>query len=89
MGLDTVEFVLLAEKEFGVKLSDSEVGMVATVGEFTELIHQKLLPKYGLEPCPHQDEIYNRIKNLLIMQFAIPEAKVSRNARFTDDLQMD
>lgn len=89
MGLDTVEFVLLAEKEFGLQLPDEEVSLVATVGEFTDLIHQKLLSKHGLKPCPNQDEIYNRIKNLLIKQFATPEAKISRNARFADDLQMD
>ena len=89
MGLDTVEFVLLAEKEFGLQLPDDEVSLVATVGEFSDLIHQKLLAKHGLNPCPSQNEIYNTIKNLLIKKFTTPEAKISRDARFVDDLQMD
>jgi acyl carrier protein len=89
MGLDTVEFVILAEKEFDLKLPDDEVSLVATVGEFTDLIHQKLMTKHGLKSYPSQDEIYNIIKNLLIKKFATPEAKISRNARFVDDLQMD
>lgn len=89
MGLDTVEFVLLAEKEFGLNLPDDEVSFVRTVGEFTDLIHQKLLTKHGLKSCPSQDEIYNTIKNLLIKQFTMPEAKISRGARFIGDLQMD
>jgi acyl carrier protein len=89
MGLDTVEFVLLAEKEFALELPDNEVSLVATVGEFTDLIHQKLLSKQGLKHCPSEDEIYNRIKSLLIKQFAISEAKISRNAHFVDDLRMD
>ncbi len=89
MGLETVEFVILAEKEFELKLPDDEVGLVTTVGEFTDLIHHKLMSKHGLKSYPSQDEIYNIIKNLLIKQFATPEAKISRNARFVDDLEMD
>ena len=89
MGLDIVEFVLLTEKEFDLKLSDDEVGLVVTVGGFSDLIHQKIIVKHGLKPCPSQNEIYYRIKNLLIKQFAIPEALISRSARFVDVLQMN
>jgi acyl carrier protein len=89
MGLDTVELVLLAEKEFGLQLPDNEVSLVSTVGELADLVHQKLMLKHGLKLCQSQDEIYNIIKNLLIEQFATPEAKISRDARFADDLQMD
>ena len=89
MGLDTVEFVILAEKEFGLQLPNNEVSLVATVGNFTDLIHQKLIVKNGLKPCQSQDEIYSIIKNLLIKQFATPEAKITRDARFVDDLNMD
>ena len=89
MGLDTVEFVIFSEKEFGLQLSDNEVSLVNTVGEFTDLIHQKLIVKHGLKPCQSQDEIYSIIKNLLINQFATPEAKITRDARFVDDLNMD
>ena len=52
MGLDIVEFVLLTEKEFDLKLSDDEVGLVVTVGGFSDLIHQKIIVKHGLKPCP-------------------------------------
>lgn len=89
MGLDTVEFVLLAEKEFALNLPDNEVSLISTVGEFTDLIHQKLIVKQGLKHSPSQDKIYNIIKSLLIVQFSIPEAKISQSARFVDDLQMD
>lgn len=89
MGLDTVEFVILAEKEFELQLLDDEVSLVATVGDFTDLIHQKLLIKHGLKTCPSQNEIYDTIKSLLIKQFATPEVKISRDARFVQDLQMD
>jgi acyl carrier protein len=89
LGLDTVEFVLLAEKEFDLKLPDDEVSLITTVGEFTDLIHRKLMAKHGLKHCPSKDEIYMAIKSLLIKQFATPEAKISRDARFRHDLQMD
>ncbi|MBC7757196.1 MAG: hypothetical protein H7Z20_11285 [Bdellovibrio sp.] len=89
MGLDTVEFVLLAEKEFDLQLPDDEVSLVATIGDYADLVHQKLIVKHGIKPCPSQNEVYSRIKNLLIQQFAIPEALISRNASFVNDLQMD
>jgi acyl carrier protein len=87
--LDTVEFIILTEKEFGLQLPDNEVSLVVTVGEFTDLIHQKLIIKHGLKSCQSQDEIYNIIKNLLIKQFSISETKISRDARFVQDLKMD
>ena len=89
MSLDAVEFVLLVEKAFDLKLPDDEVSLVATVGELSDLIYQKLIAKHGFKACPSQDEIYNTIKNLLIKQFAMPEAKISRSARFVDNLKMD
>ena len=55
MGLDTVKFILLAEIELDLKLGDDEVSLVATIGEFSNLVQQKLNVKHGLKPCPSKD----------------------------------
>lgn len=89
MGLDTVEFVLAAEKEFGLKLPDDEVSAICTVGEFSDLVHQKLLIKHGLAHCLSNEAVLARIKQLLFEHQAIPENKVTRESRFVQDLGMD
>jgi hypothetical protein len=65
--LDTVEFIILTEKEFGLQLPDNEVSLVVTVGEFTDLIHQKLIIKHGLKSCQSQDEIYNKLAETRVL----------------------
>ena len=40
--LNHVRLVLAVQKAFGVKFSASEIGKLANVGEFVELIHAKL-----------------------------------------------
>ena len=89
MGLDTVEFVVRAEKEFGLKLPDDEVSLIYTVGEFTELIHQKLLIKHGIKHCPSNEAVFEIIKKLLFEEQNISGDRISRNSRFVDDLHMD
>ena len=49
MGLDTVEIVLWAEKEFSIAITDADAGEVSTVGDFSQLIYNLLLIKNGLK----------------------------------------
>ena len=89
MGLDTVEFVIRCEKEFGLKLPDDELSLIYTVGEFTDLVHQKLLVKHGLKHCSSNEAVLDKIKTLLIEEQGISESVITRNARFVEDLHMD
>jgi acyl carrier protein len=89
MGLDTIEFVMAAEKEFGLQLPENEVSLIYTVGEFTNLIHQKLLAKHGLHPCPSSDVVFDKIKALLVKEQGLSEHKIQRTSRFVQDLRMD
>jgi acyl carrier protein len=89
MGLDAVEFVLQSEKAFGLELPDEEVGSVSTVGEFADLIHQKLLDKFGVDNSPNSEAVFEKVKALLIEKQSVPERIIFRHSRFVQDLHLD
>lgn len=89
MGLDAIEFVMAAEKEFGLQLPDNEVSLIYTVGEFTTLIHQKLLAKHGLNLCPSNDAVFDKIKALLAKEQGLSKHEILRTSRFVQNLRMD
>ena len=89
MGLDSVEIILWAEKEFGIAITDVDAGEVSTVGDFSLLINQLLLAKHGLKNTTSEDIIYNKIKTMLIKQYLIKESQIGRNAKFVQDLRLE
>ena len=88
MGLDTVEIVLWAEKEFELQLPDEEVSQIYTVGEFSDYLHRKLRTKHGFKPCASNEHIFNKIKAILIKDYAASEYKITTGAKFIDDLNL-
>ena len=89
MGLDTVEIILWAEKEFDIAITDAEAGEVSTVGDFSLLIYNLMLAKYGLKNTTNEDIIFNKIKALLIKQYLIKESQIGRNAKLVQDLRLE
>lgn len=89
MGLDIIEFVMRTEKVFDISLPDEELSNITTVGEFADLIHQKLLVERNLKHCPSNEAVYEIIKAVLIKEQGIAENSITRNARFVQDLHMD
>ena len=89
MGLDTVEIILWAEKEFDIAITDAEAGEVSTVGDFSLLIYNLMLAKYGLKNTTNENIIYNKIKALLVKQYLIKESQIGRNAKFVQDLRLE
>ena len=89
MGLDTVEIILWAEKEFDIAITDAEAGEVSTVGDFSLLIYNLMLAKYGLKNTTNENIIYNKIKALLVKQYLIKESQISRDAKFIQDLRLE
>ncbi len=89
MGLDTVEILLWAEKEFGIAITHADAGEVSTVGGFTLLIYHLMLAQHGLKNTTSEEIIYNKIKALLIKQYGIKESQISRDAKFIQDLRLD
>ena len=89
MGLDTVEIVLWAEKEFGIAITDADAGEVSTVGDFSQLIYNLLLIKNGLKNSINEEIVYNKIKTLLIKQYLVKESQINRNVTVIADLRLD
>ena len=84
-----MEFVLSAEKEFDLQLPNDELSLINTVGELTDLIHQKLLNKHGFKPCPSNDYVYEKIKDLLVERQGLVKNSIIRTSRLVLDLYMD
>jgi len=89
MGLDIVEFVLAAEKAFDVALPDEELSLITTVGELTDLIEQKLLAKQGMGTRLINEDIYLKIKTLLVEKQGLSEKDIVHSSRFVQDLHMN
>ena len=90
MGLDTVEFILWAENEFEIQISeaDADAESILTVGQFSTWVHHKLLDLHGSSASP-EAEIFERIKNFLTAEFKIAPEKISRSSYFVQDLRLD
>ncbi len=88
MGLDTVEFVLWAEREFQIDIPDKEAEHILTVGQFSTYAHRKLLVKHGFKAMP-EHEVFERIKRHLISAFKVAPEKVNYDSHFVKDLKLD
>lgn len=89
MGLDIVEFVLATEKAFDLSLPDAELGSITTVGEFTDLVHKKLIEKHGQNQPLSNEMVFAKIKTLLVKMQGLQENNILRSSRFVQDLKMD
>lgn len=89
MGLDAVEIVLWAEKEFEITIADAEAGEVSIIGDFCQLIFKQLVLKNGLKNTISEEVIYNKIKQMLIKQYAVKGNIISRHAKFIQDLRLE
>lgn len=87
MGLDTVETVLWAEKEFKIDIPDADAAEILTVGQFSSYIHQKLLLQKGFT-APSENKVFEEIKAFLVMQFDMKPEWITRDVEFIRDLGM-
>ena len=87
MGLDTVEIVLWAEKEFGVEMPDQEVTNIYTVGEFATYIATKVNESKGTS-FDYAD-ILPKLLEVLETDYGVDKDKVTLNSRFVQDLVFD
>lgn len=87
MGLDTVEFLLHAEKELGIKITDEEASKILTVGDFSALCYQKLI----LKPNNHLNEaqIFSILQRILQENFVNPSTEIKREHFIVKDLCLE
>jgi acyl carrier protein len=88
LGLDTVEFILWAEKEFQIEIPAEDAEVILTVGQFSNYVYRKLLTTHGFK-SPTEQNIFGRIKNHLASEFRIAPDKINFDSRFVKDLGLD
>lgn len=88
MGLDIVEFVMWAEKEFEIENPDKDAEKILMVGEFSKYVHRKLSDMHGSSATP-EAEIFDRIKKFLVIEFRIAPDKINHGSYFVKDLRLD
>ena len=86
MGLDTVEFILFAEKEFAIALPDSKLAEIRTIGEFVSLVEEQC-SLAGQET--NRTAVFEWVKRTLVSRFEVPEPKITPSAEFVRDLGLD
>ena len=88
MGLDTIEFVLWAEKEFEIDFPDQDAASIFTVGEFTSYVHGRLLDIQGTDALG-EEAIFQRVKEFLVTNFRLSPDKISSDSHFINDIRLD
>ena len=88
MGLDSVEFVLEAEKRFGLDIPDEDAAANETVGQFSRYIHNRLVCR-DAAAAADQSAVFERVCDQLERQFRIDRRLLRRDSRFVKDLGLD
>lgn len=88
MGLDTVEFILWAEKHYEISIPDEDASGIITVGEFCHYIAARLAAKRGFS-APCQRVIFDEVTHELINSYGVNPALITEHARFVKDLGLD
>lgn len=93
MGLDTVELVLWAEKEFALAIPQAKAAQLITVGDLVNYIAQhsplwqgqpldNLMQNSPIETHP----IYIKLKQVLVERYGVAPQAITPQARFVQDL---
>ena len=88
MGLDTVELILAVESEFGIDIPDEDAARLTTPGALSDYIGQRLR-SCGVSPVPNEDEIWHKVKSLVVKHLGVKPTVVTHDAQFVRDLGAD
>ena len=86
MGLEIVEIVMALEEEFGVEIDDRDAGKLGRVGEMSDYVARKLRQQ-GV--AVDEEQVWNRVKRIVIEQSGVKSEEVTRQAHFVYDLKCD
>jgi acyl carrier protein len=74
------------EEEFDIDIPDKVQEMIGTVGHLADAVTAEL-NRLGRPADP--DAVFERIKTITVERLEVPPDKVTRDARFIDDLGAD
>jgi len=83
VGLESVEFVMEVEEEFGLKIPDSDAEKLETIG----LLHAYIVQRAGNTLT--SEVAWDRIKRIFVQQHKIKPEDVQPHMRFVHDLGFD
>lgn len=83
MGLDVVELVMAVEEEFSIEVNDEEAAQLATCGSLADYVVKQLRARGDTRT---QDEVWTRLKDLIVEQLGVKADEVKREAKFYEDL---
>ncbi len=89
MGLESVELVMAFEEEFGVEIPDDEAERIITVGDARDFIVGKLRERAEDPEAVDPEEVWSRIKAIVVDHIGVRPEKVVPEAAFIDDLGVD
>ena len=84
MGLDTVELVMAIEEEFDIQILNEDASRLENVGDIYLYIVDQLNIANEKE-----DEVWERLKKLIIYQLGVKPEQVTKDARIVKDLGAD
>lgn len=84
MGLDTVEAIVWAEKEFEIEIPDIDAAEILSIGQFSAYIHARVVFIHGLN-APTEEQIFQRMSAYLISYFAMRPEWITREVEFVRD----
>lgn len=87
MGLDLVELVMAVEEEFRVHLPSGEVAKMERVGDVQDWIMAEMAR--GERGFMSEEEVWDRLQEIIVRQTGLPYVEVTREAKFVDDLGLD
>lgn len=87
MGLDVIELVQSVEREFQITIPNDTAPTLGTLGELQAFVVQSLQKKTGA--AVDAADAWERLKRILIEQFAIRESLLVPSAHIVHDLGLD
>ncbi|MEO0795191.1 MAG: hypothetical protein AAFX93_08525 [Verrucomicrobiota bacterium] len=89
MGLDGVELIMAVEEEFfsGEEIPESVGEKLFTVGDLYDYVVSRLESQGELEALG-EEQVWERLVELIVCQLSVKKEQVTREARFVEDLNV-
>ncbi|OUR73610.1 hypothetical protein A9Q78_02750 [Methylophaga sp. 41_12_T18] len=87
MGLDTVEFVIIIEKEFGLSIPDEGLEHLGVVGDLVVYVTNACEMQNGINL--EFELVYENLKSILHNDYGIPIKQINLKSHVVKDLGMD